>query len=949
MHVSTQDFTCKTTRQKNRTENKRNITMNAEIFENFFKTTVFKTKPNSLILSAVDYAAAENEIEKDEAKFTSSAKWLVPASVNFAKANKETILKNLLPAKVSKRKRALAKCAWDFVLVDETTRRGITGILHDVKNKKIVATDHKIMYICDLQTDDAAEQSFVEFRDGNKDFDVFFPDWKSVVPRLEVMQHYDMSADKISLAAGFCLVAKNFYKITDNSHYMPISLDDDIGVFKAEDLEKTFRAFLDCEEKTMRIYYKDDLPFVVFEGTHIQILLMSLRGDIKSEFNLLEKLNSCTPKFEEYKKIDIQETSIIIGLKENPLNGQNVAFSEDEKKHFSDLFSNLKNAICTILLTAIGERTFDKKDIASKIPTTFGMLSTKATANLLSELNELAKQLKSREDCIKSTCSIFEWMERVNQFWLECTDEEKPFFCIRNYKVAIGEHLVTMHADESLINSMINMEIYNFAVEKVNKFEADFESAVKSIPPDSGIIAQKHDGKITFTHPALRFCRRSIEEVQNELEYRRREAAQKQAEEDRKRAEDARKRAKKAADEDLHGYQNALNGITRTRVIAFLAKEHDLPRNKDGVYGDGTYKTYVEQLVSKGAKPVLYANEYKLRIGDTLYYSYKILNDYAQWLIDTGWKPTVPPDDDPTTPRGKNDESEELAAPANDPASEHANDETAVVSDPENTNHPSNPADEQNADESSATLSEPCKLESVANPPVSARLPGNSDSVNPISDNKSPDSDNAAYCDNQHRNIHADIPIQSRYSGGSGGSESPIPDVISRPPIPGTKHKKSDCHSPGGPVKRAAGMKFPRVSPEYQLTAGNGKNVLGKSIYTLPIVTEKAMQNGIDSLPDDNIRLWVMFLGHFARDSLCSYPVRTNMHKKKRSHSDKERSDCFYARNIHSGYFSTSMTAYGSLKRHAEWRRHNRLYRYKKQHANSITQYHTRFFCVIKV
>ena len=927
--------------------------MNTEIFENFFKTTIFKTKPNRLILSAVDYAAAENEMEKDEAKLTSSVKWRDPASVNFARANAGKILNNLLPAKVSKRKRTLEECAWDFVSKDKSKKR-VTGILHDVKAKKIVATDCKIMYICDMQTDDGEDQSFVEFSDIKKAFGADFPDWEHVMPCFEVMKHYDMPADQISLAAGFCLAAKNFYKIT-GSTYMPISLGDDIGVFNVEYLENIFRAFLDCGEKAMRIYYKDSLPVVAFVGASIKIVLMPFYS-IKSEFNLLEKLKTHITKFEEYQKIDIQETSII-GLEENPLYGLDVAFSMSEKRHFSDLFSGLKHVICTILLTAIGERTFNKKDIAKKIPNTFGMLSTNATVNLLSELNGLVNKLKSREDCIKSTHLIFEWMERVNQYWIECTDDGKSFFNIRNYKVAVAEHLVQRQADDTLINSMIDMEIYNFAVDKINKFEADFESAVKSIPPNSGITAEKYDGKITFTHPVLSFRFHSIEEVQNELEYCKRREAQKQAEEAQKREEEARKRAKKAADEDLHGYQNTLDAITRIRVIAFLAKEHDLPRDKNGVYGHGTYKNYVEQLVSKGAKPVIYADEFKLRIGDILYYSCKTLNNYAQWLVDIEWKPTVPPDDDPTTPRRESGESEEIDAPANDPASEHAKNETPVVSDPEETNHPSNPADEQNVDEPSATQSDPRNPESAENSSVPARLPGNSDSVNPISNNESDHSrdlsssgsNNAACCDNQHWNIHADIPIQSRYHGGSGGSESPIPDVISRSPIPGTKHKKSDCHSPGDPVKRAAGMKFPRVSPECQLTAGNGKNVLGKSIYTLPIVTEKAMRNGIDSPPDDNIRLWVMFFGHFARDSLCSYPVRTNMHKKKRSHSDKERSDCFYARNIHSGYFSTSMTAYGSLKRHAEWRRHNRLYRYKKQHANSITQYHTRFFCVIKV
>lgn len=109
--------------------------MNTEIFENFFKTTIFKTKPNRLILSAVDYAAAENEMEKDEAKLTSSVKWRDPASVNFARANAGKILNNLLPAKVSKRKRTLEECAWDFVSKDKSKKR-VTGILHDVKAKK---------------------------------------------------------------------------------------------------------------------------------------------------------------------------------------------------------------------------------------------------------------------------------------------------------------------------------------------------------------------------------------------------------------------------------------------------------------------------------------------------------------------------------------------------------------------------------------------------------------------------------------------------------------------------------------------------------------------------------------------------------------------------------------------------------------------------------------------
>lgn len=841
--------------------------MNTEIFENFFKTTVFKTKPNRMILSAVDYAAAENEMEKDEAKFTSSQKWRDLASVNFVRANTGRILNDLLPAKVSKRKRTLEECAWDFVSSDKTKKR-ITGILHDVNAKKIVATDGKIMYICDMQAEEEEDRSYVEFSDIKKAFDAEFPNWEQVVPCLEVMKYYDMPADQFSLAAGFCLAAKNFYKITDSS-YMPISLGD-IGVFNAEYLEKIFRAFMDCGEKAMRIYYKDNLP-VVFAGTHIKILLMPLR-DAKSEFNLIEKLKTYSPKFEEYQKIDIQGTSVV-GLKENPLNGLNVTFSEREKKYFSDLCSVLKDAICAILLMAIGEKSFDKKKIVSKIPNAFGMLSTNATANLLSELNELAKQLKSRKDCIKSTHLIFEWMERVNRYF-ECN--EKPFFCIRDYKAAVAEHLVAMHADESLINSMINMEIYNAAVDRINKFEADFEAAVKSIPPDSGITAEKYNGKITFTHPALRFSFHSIEEVQNELEYRKRWEDQKQAEEAQKQAEEARKRTKKAADEDLHGYQNTLDGITRIRVIAFLAKEHDLPRDKNGVYGHGTYKTYVEQLVSKGAKPVIYADEFKLRIGDTLYYSCKTLNNYAQWLVDIGWKPTVPPDDDPTTPRRKNGESEEIDAPANDPTSEHAKNETHVVSEPENTNHPANPADEQNADEPSATQSEPPNPESVENSSVPARLPGNSDSVNPIRDNESdhsrdlssPDSENAIYCDNQHRNIHADIPIQSR---DSGGSESPIPDVISRPPIPGTKHKKLDCHSPGDPVKRASGMDFSRVNPKCQLMAWNSKNVLGKSISTPPIGTEKVMRDGVVFQSDDNTRLTVMLPDHLARDSLCIF------------------------------------------------------------------------------
>lgn len=537
-----------------------------ELYENFVKKTVFKTKKfNPVVLQKLNALAGEGA----EGTFQS-----------WAENNMLTCLENLLPMPVKSGKKTAFEVVKNFAADLKELRVTLRGVFHDQKNNTAVATDGKTLAFCAIP--EGYSGAYGILSDDGSQIDGVFPDWQKVVPKNpEKVAVFE----NIPLAAGIIASVDNFSQAAGKCAGIGISG----SFFDCKKMRLIFETFLSIGETSVTASCCDGpVSIWQFSGkkSGLNVVILNLRNldnivkfDFKQRYDMLTVEN-----LPELCSFDVCGEKVT-GTFDHPLKGLKYTASDIE---LGDLLVNVLDyqRVIGIVLMAALRAVIDVKYLCSELrKIKYEDISTGA-ANIHADFEKIIRKIKTPEDCRAAAVPLWVWMEEFNSYIdqllqsgtggreLRKFDIEnlKKIFAaeIQNYynqgKITIEDAAAMFLGGAEELNSYINIVTSDAAA--LEKQKRKLES---SIPEGSGIYIFDNAGKLWFRHPK---CGdglfKSIEEIQAELcRIEKKERADRLREiEEKERAEKAEKLRQDK--ENLHGFQNTMTGIKRARALSFL-------------------------------------------------------------------------------------------------------------------------------------------------------------------------------------------------------------------------------------------------------------------------------------------------------------------------------------------------------------------------------------------
>lgn len=531
-----------------------------ELYENFVKKTVFKTKKfNPVVMQKLNALAGDGANETFQ---------------HWAENNMLTCLDNLLPVPKKAGNNPPYSTIWNCC----GDRPNMAGIFHDIEQKTAVATNGVIMATCGLPAEFSKSGIF---KSDGSEIDLVFPRWSKTVPaKLEKV----MEIDNIPLACGIIAAAENFCDSVKKNIQFGISG----AFFRKDNFQKIFNNFVTAGENKVTICRGGEGVAVwEFSGekTSMKFYIINLRNTAGVLFDFQSRFNMLTgEKLPELCTFDVCGEKVT-GTFDHSLKGMKYTASSIE---LGDLSVNVIDYthIAGIVLMAALRTVIDVKYLCSELrKIKYDDIST-GTANIHANFEKIIRKIKTPEDCRAAAVPLWGWMKEFNSYidqllQLGTGGHELKKFDIENLKkifaaeiqnrynqgkISLEDAAAMFSGGAEELNSYINMVTEKAALREKQKKELE-----KSIPEGSGIYIFDNAGKLWFRHQK---CEdglfQSIEEIQAELcrIEKMEHADQLRKIEEKERAEKTEKLRQDK--ENLHGFQNTMTGIKRARALSFL-------------------------------------------------------------------------------------------------------------------------------------------------------------------------------------------------------------------------------------------------------------------------------------------------------------------------------------------------------------------------------------------